>query len=762
MKRIFSSVMALGLATTLAACGGNTNQPADNTANEASTETTEVEETTEDAAEETADDAATTDDAETEDDAEETDDTDDTAAEDEEDNLTAEDKADLENFDNVTADDTLVIGSPEMNGDWISGWSNSSYDVRVRKLMGIQGNNGYSTVVQDEGGQWVNNPTVLAEDPEVVDNEDGSRTITYKINQDLKWSDGTPINADNYLYGALLYSHPSYIPVTASTSIGADSLKGYAEYHDASSDVDFLEGQKKIDDYSFSVTIDESFLPYFEEAALSAAGPFPLHAISENLTINEDGTKLVAKEGYEPTEEEINAYKESIQTQIDKMNEDFDANNEAPAEDADEEEKAAYDEAKAAHDEEVAKLSARLEGDIDPTQQLIEQAMLKLANEYRFAPTVVEGPYKFESFENNMVRLSLNENYAGNFKGEKATIPNIIVQTVNSNIAADLLENGDIDIWEDEATGGRIDQMRAAADEGKIKYNTFERNGYGNLTFITDRGATKHKEVRQAIANLMDRNTFVQSFAGGYGVVTNGMYGLSQWMYQERGADLEDKLTNYQLNLDTANELLDASPYKFEADGTTPWDKAKADEAFSSNPDGYDYWRYDENGKKLVVNQFGSDESEITTLISNQLPNNAKQVGMEYNVTAGAFPTLLNYYYNPEEDAEYTAFNMGSSFGTPFDPWYSLNSEGPNNYTKTNDPRIDELTVKLRQTDPTDVEGYLDTWEEFQLAFNDYLPEIPLYSNQYHTGYTNRVQGFELNTPVWGAADQINAMTLGE
>ena len=389
--------------------------------------------------------------------------------------------------------------------------------------------------------------------------------------------------------------------------------------------------------------------------------------------------------------------------------------------------------------------------------------MLKEVNEYRVNPSVVSGPYKFDSFSNNMVKLSLNENYAGNFKGEKATIPHVIIQVVNQKIAVDLLENGDIDIWEEESDGGAIDRIREAADKGTIGgYNTFERNGYGSVKFLTDRGTTKYKEVRQAIAHLMDRNSFVQSYAGGYGVVTNGMYGTSQWMYKERGADLEasPEFKKYQLNLDEASKLLDATPFTFEADGTTPWDKAKAEEAFAKDPDGFDYYRYDENGKKLVVNQYGSDESPITTLISNQVPNNAKQVGMEYNVTAGSFATLLNYYTFPEDDPEYTAFNMGTGFGTPFDPWYQYHSEGSDNKTRTNDPKADEITVKLRRTAPDKKEEYLDSWEEFELWYNDYLPEIPLYANQYHTGYTKRVKGFDINTPVWQSEDQINAITL--
>lgn len=744
--------MALGLATTLAACGGNTdsaNTEKDN-ADQATTEDTAAE----DNAEETTDEAS-------EDNAEET-----TEGENTEED--AEASEEVENFEAQTSDDTLVLGLADLNGDFYGGWTNNTNDVTVRKLLGIEGNSGYSTVVQDENGQWVNNPTVLDGEPKVTENEDGSKTYQYKIKEDLKWSDGEPITADDYLYGSLIFTHPSFIPVTGSTTIGSDSLKGYEAYHtgkDADgNDVDFFEGQKKIDDYTFEFTVDSSFLPYFEEAALASASPFPLHAVSENLVLNEDGTKLVAKDGYEPSEEEIQKYKDDLQKQIDNLNADFEENVEEPGADASEDDKAAYEEEKAAHEEEVKILEDKMNGDVDPSLQLIEQAMLNIYNNYRVNPTVTTGPYMFDEFKNNMVKLSLNPNYAGNAKGDKATVPHIIVQTVNSNIAVDLLENGDIDIWESEADGGKIDQMRAAADAGKIKFNEFERSGYGNLTFLTDRGNTKYKEVRQAIAHLMDRNSFVQSYAGGYGVVTNGMYGQSQWMYKEKGADLESdpNMINYQLNLDTANELLDKTPFTFEADGKTPWDKAKADEEFASNADNFDYYRYDENGNRLVVNQYGSDESPITTLISNQLPNNAKQVGMEYNVTAGNFATLLQYYTSPTEDAEYTAFNMGTNFAPIFDPWYQYNSKGSDNKTRTNDPAVDEITEKLRRIAPDDKEAFLEEWMKFQLWYNDYLPEIPLYSNLFHTGYTNRVEGFDINTPTWQFADQVNAITIAK
>ena len=422
-------MMALGLAATLAACGGDDAKK---------------------------DDAADKKDDQAVDQAE--DKKDDKDAKDADENALSDDeKAELDNFDKQTADDTLVVGTSEMSGDFYGSWSNNSYDVKVRRYIGTEGNNAYLTMVQDEGGQWKANMTVLEKEPETVKNADGSETTTFTIKKDLKWSDGQAITADNYLFDMLFHTYPSYQLVTGAFTIGADSVKGYEAYKGG--DDDKFEGLEKVDDYTFKVTTDASYLPYYESAFLKQVSPFPIHAIADNIEVAKEGNKIVAKDGYKPTEDEKKKYIENIDAQIAKTNEDFNEQNPAPKDDASEDEKKAYEEAKAENDKKVADLESRKSGDIDPTSMLIEEAMQKEFNEYRIKPTVSCGPYKFDSYENNMAKLSLNENYAGNFKGEKATIPHVIVQYVNSKIAVDLLENGDIDLWESEAEGALIDQM---------------------------------------------------------------------------------------------------------------------------------------------------------------------------------------------------------------------------------------------------------------------------------------------------------------
>ena len=707
VKKVFSQAFALGLALTLTACGGGDKD--DNGSN-----------------------AATTDN-----------------------NASNSEEAKEEDFQKQTDDDTIVVGVDSLGGEFIQGFNNSVNDVTAREFMGIQGASSYDTYIKDESGKYVWNPTVLEEEPKTVKNDDGSSTTTYKIKKDLKWSDGEPITADDYLFLDFLHSPKDYSLITGSTEIGGDSLKGYQEFRDGK--VDEFEGVKKIDDTTFECTVDSEFLPYYQEEALKARSVRPIHYIAPNLTV--EGSKLVVKKDYKVSDDDKKSYIESLEKQIEAENDSYkEYVDDGGKDDAD---------AKAEHEENIKNLEdkkSEAEGgsDIDPTKMLIEQAMIFDANDYRKAPKVTCGPYKFVSFENNMVKMELNENYAGNFKGDKAQIKNVIIQVINPEIAVDLVKNGDIDVWEEEMNGSRIDQMRKAGDEKKLSYSYYDRNGYGCLSFLNDRGPTKYKEVRQAIAFLMDRNDFVQNFAGGYAVVTNGMYGSSQWMYKERGSDLEGKLTNYTLNIDEANNRLDKTPYKFEKDGKTEWDANKAQDEYKSNASGFDYYRYDKDGKKLQINQFGAKEAEVTTLLSNQLPDNAKQAGIEYNVQAGDFNTLMNYRENPKEGdkAEYTAFNMGLGFGTPFDPYYQYNSDGYDNKTKTKDKECDELTVKLRQTDPKDKEKYLDRWEDFEIWYNENLPEIPLYSNQVHSCASSRVEGFENVSPDWKVPQLINTMKL--
>ena len=225
--------MALGLSLTLASCGGSDTD---------SLNPSEDVQTSKESTDESTDSQ-------------------------EENELDQDAKEDLDNFESQTSNDTLVVGVGSMNGDFIQGFGNDANDVKTRRLLGIEGNNGFTTYVQDENGQWQWNKAVLAEEPTSVNNEDGSMTVTFKLKDDVKWSDGEPLTADDFLFLTLLQSDYNYISMTGSLQIGDDGLVGYEAFHN--NQADELEGLEKIDDYSFSVTIDAKELPYFDVQSLS-------------------------------------------------------------------------------------------------------------------------------------------------------------------------------------------------------------------------------------------------------------------------------------------------------------------------------------------------------------------------------------------------------------------------------------------------------------------------------------------------------------
>ena len=58
------------------------------------------------------------------------------------------------------------------------------------------------------------------------------------------------------------------------------------------------------------------------------------------------------------------------------------------------------------------------------------------------------------------------------------------------------------------------------------------------------------------------------------------------------------------------------------------------------------------------------------------------------------------------------------------------------------------MTKKLRQLDPSQKDEYAAVWLEYQIEWNDYLPMVPLYSNEYYDIFGKRVQNVT-TTPIY-------------
>ena len=570
------------------------------------------------------------------------------------------------------ASGTFIVGTPKLNGDFIAGFGNSSYDNSVRTMLWD-----YPTYTTTPGGEFVLNETVVKKVETSVD-DDGNKTYKFTLKTNLKWSDGAKVTAKDFVFGILFVASPEWVEVGATDTTG-DSLVGYEAYHDGSSDS--FTGVKYISDTEFSVTIGKDFLPYFYEVAYASFGPAPLHVWGKGVAIGADGSSL--------------------------------------------------------------------DGDLAAAAEYV-------ATEERFAPTVVSGPFTFESFENDVVTLQNNPNYAGDYRGEKAKVETVVVKYINQTTDVDFVISGDVDLVAGVVQGAKIDKVKAST---QAKYVSYKRNGYGMIAFHNDFGPTKDNKVRQALAYLIDRNQFLANILGGYGALVNGEYGLSQWMYTTQAAAVEEKLINYTFNVDKANELLNQTEWKYEADGVTLWEATKAKDG---------YWRYNAAKEVLQINHLGSIDNAITDLIGTEWPKGLNRAGVKFTIEWTQFSSLLDLYYEgfllPAGERKYHSFNLASGFTTVYDPYYSYHSDFLGtwqNATQTSDPLLDFLMEKMRALDPEDKETYAQYWLEFQIRWNELLPVIPIYSNEYFDVINVRVNGL-VTTPTYGWARAVIDVTVDE
>ncbi|QTU83087.1 ABC transporter substrate-binding protein [Carnobacteriaceae bacterium zg-C25] len=182
----------------------------------------------------------------------------------------------------------LVVDSQPFVGDFFTNdFSNSAYDVAITRLIQNTG-----TVDQDANGKLLINKGVVTDDKlDRSTDADGNTVVTWHLRKDLKWSDGQPVTAKDYVFGTLFGLSKEWTEAGAQTVVepavlGAEAFnKGEAER---------LKAIKLIDDHTFSITIDKAKLPYFYELSYYGVAALPMHELAKGATISstDEGSKL--------------------------------------------------------------------------------------------------------------------------------------------------------------------------------------------------------------------------------------------------------------------------------------------------------------------------------------------------------------------------------------------------------------------------------------------------------------------------------------
>lgn len=378
----------------------------------------------------------------------------------------------------------------------------------------------------------------------------------------------------------------------------------------------------------------------------------------------------------------------------------------------------------------------------DFTTELLQETINNVETGYRYNPKVTCGPYLFDNFDeaSQQATLKANPEFVGDYRGVKPSIETLVIKTVSSDTMMNELESGSVDLLYGCSGGDTINAGLDLVEEGKAADATYMRNGYGKIQFDCSVFPTDSQNVRQAIAYCLDRNEFARQYTGGYGSVVHSFYGLAQWEYQDSVEWINENLNTYEMNVDAAKELLEADGWNLNADGTP----------YSGT--GTRYKDVDGELKPLVITWCNSEGNPVSELLATMLPETMAEAGMELQATTTDFATLQNGILHAG-DTMYNMYNLATGFATANSPWYYFSSDeawmGNYNTNWIADEELNDAVMPLKSIPYEDSEAWLEAWQNFIKVWNEKLPDVPLYSDEYYDFHSTRVQGWE-NTATWG------------
>lgn len=515
-------------------------------------------------------------------------------------------------------DNSIIMGNTtDLSGKFryaaFGGTNPGAADLDVQNLS-----TGLETVaITKEGGyEW--NPTVVKSHEETM-NEDGTRTYTVTIYDDLKLSDGTPVTVKNYVVFPMVFSSPVGVAAAGKDHQSGMTLEGFKTFNTydgtEGSGTKELAGLRMIDDYTYSITVSADYANYFY--AISYAG---LSAYDVSLWIGDADVKDDGNGVY--------------------FTDDFYAK----------------------------------EGDKYVMADHIVTASQNTDTTYPYS-----GPYVVKSYDSadKSAVLELNPNFKGNYEGVKPTIAKVVYKKIVSSTQLEDLKAGTLDVIGGITGGDETNEALALADgsDGKYVYTHYSRAGYGKLGFRADYGPAQFTEVRQAVAYCMDRAKFAKDFTGGYGGVVDGPYYSGSWMYKA-AVDQGMILNAYATSVDSAIEVLTEGGWVYDAEGNDyvdgvrykkiPGDIAtendinykSKDGAYVTTKVGDDYYM------PLVLNWYGTSDNPFTDQLMTGFASNDNVIAAGFNVqyTIGDFAPMLDELYQAAVYGYYSGSPMYSVF----------------------------------------------------------------------------------------------------
>lgn len=610
------------------------------------------------------------------------------------------------------ADGQVVIGtSTEASGDWAYSAFVRNPNATDKAVMTLTDD--MTTIESNQHGDYVINKTVV-KSYERIEEENGNVTFKFVINDGLKFNNGEAVTAQNFVAWTMFVTSPAgkEMGVVSATY---NMLPGGLAYRNGETNV--LSAVRLYDEKSFSITIaktgedgETSYLPYYYDLTYAQMQAVNLtYWFGEGWSVKDDGEGVyfVNADGKEFTAETVG---ETV-----------------------------------------------------------------TAGRFATGNRVTAGPYNLVSFDESSreIVLEVNENYNGNFEGQKPGIKKLVIVKTSDDTVMDMITTGQIQIYSGIADGAQVNAVLDLIEAGTIDSSPsqYDRAGYGYFGFACDLGPAQFTEFRQAIAYLLNRVEFAQTFCQGWGSVVHGPYCTAFTMTAK--TDIDKKVNHYDYNPEKAVELLKQAGFVYNADGSDYVDGSGEVRYAKVTEEQAKY--YESFNKVLAdgtimmpatLNWASSEGNSVSALLTTMLASSdaTKAAGVSIVKTEMTFPNLLGNMYRQDiygvgsdfSVPTYNMFNLATGYnGGVYDESYNWTTdpeyiEQGYNVQHLYDKELDKLSMDMVYgVEPGDEATYLSLWEKYIIRWNELLPMVPLYSNVYVSVYPNTIDNYAEDS-FWG------------
>ena len=602
---------------------------------------------------------------------------------------------------------TIIYGSTtEIGGDfWFTSlWTNGATDAMIRSMT-----NELATVVTDQGGALVVNPTV-ASDVSSEMNDDGTKTYTITINEGLVYNNGAAIDAKDFVWSTVFNCSQVAADLggksTASTTfVGGEAYK--------SGEASYVSGIRLIDDYTFSVTIEDDYVPYFFDLSYASFNANNMeYYLGAGLELKDDGEGCYIAGDFTADAVKANVEKARFHAGEDRVT-------------AGPYNLVAFDQAAL---QATLTINPNFPGNFEGQKPSIEKIIIVKAEDATWADAIKTGAFNFYD---------------------------TITDGSAVNTALDIIEEGGFDYVQFDRPG--YGMINLVCDFGPTQFlnvrqaliklldrnefaNTFCQGWGGVVNGPYGTGLWQYQEGEEWLTENLNPYTYSPEEAVEL-LVADG------WIYDETGADwTEGKIRHKKV---TAEE---AGTYKHNvtlADGTILM--------------------------PLIIEWSSSEGNSVSDLLKVMLAeaDATKAAGMQINQNVMTFTELLNYYYRDASQGDqygvptYGMFNLATNFSATYDMSYNFTSDPElvalgYNLNYLFDDVLDWLTMQMVYgVEAEDVETYQILWQQYIARWNSLMPQIPLYSNVYITMYPDWLENYTQDS-FWGFEYAILYATVAE